>query len=96
MEGDEGQLASLTSLDISDNYLFLSGVNLTALPSLLAINLGQTNMTELASADLSLLPTTITSIIINNISSLHTIHPGALAMFDKLENVVITNNAFAV
>ena len=94
MGGDEGedQLVSLTSLDISDNYLSLSGVNLTALPSLLAINLGQTNMTELASADLSLLPTTITSIIINNISSLHTIHPGALAMFDKLENVVITNN----
>ena len=94
MGGDEGedQLVSLTSLDISDNYLSLSGVNLTALPSLLAINLGQTNMTELASADLSLLPTAITSIIINNISSLHTIHPGALAMFDKLENVVITNN----
>ena len=91
-KGEQGQLASLTSLDISDNYLSLSGVNLTALPSLLAINLGQTNMTSLAPADLSLFPTSITTMIINNMSSLHTIHPGALAMFDRLENVIITNN----
>ena len=75
-------LPALLHIDISDNYLSLSRLNLTAtLPSLLNINLGQYNMTTLGPEDMELIPSTLVSVSIVHVSSLHTLLPGVLSRF---------------
>ena len=50
---------SLVSLDVSDNYLALSSVNLSALSYLASLSLGQRDTRSLGPSDLQLLPRSV-------------------------------------
>ena len=52
----EAAVPGLVSLDISDNHLSLSSLNLSALPALLSLALGQRNTSSLGPRQLQHLP----------------------------------------
>lgn len=94
VDGDCGplELSSITSLDISGNYLTLSQTNLSSMSRLRSISLGQQNMTMMGPRDVTMLPRSLVSITVSHMPSLNIIGEGTLTWFTRLEQLTIIDN----
>ena len=86
------ELDSLLHVDISSNYLTLSHTNLTLFSSLVTINIGQENMTQLGPEDMTMVPRSVTSITVSRVPGLSLIKEFSLSMFNSLNTLIITDN----
>lgn len=85
-------LLSVTSMDISDNTVSMSDLDLTNLPLLSHIRLCQRTLTKLTPNDLLMLPMTISHMQLSNCPNLLAIQSSTFDRFPHLTNITISNN----
>ena len=85
-------LVSLRSLDISDNNITETGLDLTPLPQLTRLSLGQRSLASVTSSLLARVSFTLTSLELTGARELTSIRTGALGRFVRLVNITITDN----